>query len=41
MAVEPLDPSKKRRKDYNPQPYFFQWKTMFEEKMGWRPITRL
>jgi len=41
MAVEPLDPSKKRRKDYNPEPYFFQWKSRFEERMGWKPLTRL
>jgi len=41
FAVEPLDPSKKSRKDYNPEPYFFQWKALFEERMGWRPLTRL
>eukprot|EP00406_Dinophysis_acuminata_P071318 CAMPEP_0179257328 /NCGR_PEP_ID=MMETSP0797-20121207/24731_1 /TAXON_ID=47934 /ORGANISM="Dinophysis acuminata, Strain DAEP01" /LENGTH=102 /DNA_ID=CAMNT_0020965301 /DNA_START=75 /DNA_END=381 /DNA_ORIENTATION=- len=33
FAVEPLDPSKKRAKDYNPEPYFFQWKARFDE--GW------
>jgi len=41
FATEPLDPSKKRRKDYNPEPYYFQWKAILEEKMGWRPQTRL
>eukprot|EP00418_Pyrodinium_bahamense_P081765 CAMPEP_0179067056 /NCGR_PEP_ID=MMETSP0796-20121207/29294_1 /TAXON_ID=73915 /ORGANISM="Pyrodinium bahamense, Strain pbaha01" /LENGTH=59 /DNA_ID=CAMNT_0020764077 /DNA_START=92 /DNA_END=271 /DNA_ORIENTATION=- len=41
FAVEPLDPSKKRRRDYNPEPLFFQWKGRFEEYMGWRPQTRL
>ena len=41
MAVEPLNPRTKRQEGYNPEPYFFQWKARFEEKMGWRPLTQL
>jgi len=41
FAVEPLQPQKKTEKGYNPEPYFFQWKARFEEKMGWRPTSRI
>eukprot|EP00451_Oxyrrhis_marina_P004962 CAMPEP_0204276434 /NCGR_PEP_ID=MMETSP0468-20130131/28122_1 /ASSEMBLY_ACC=CAM_ASM_000383 /TAXON_ID=2969 /ORGANISM="Oxyrrhis marina" /LENGTH=65 /DNA_ID=CAMNT_0051253035 /DNA_START=18 /DNA_END=215 /DNA_ORIENTATION=+ len=34
LAVEPLDPRKKHKPDYNPQPYFFRWYDQFRLKTG-------
>eukprot|EP00441_Pelagodinium_beii_P031945 CAMPEP_0197628666 /NCGR_PEP_ID=MMETSP1338-20131121/6874_1 /TAXON_ID=43686 ORGANISM="Pelagodinium beii, Strain RCC1491" /NCGR_SAMPLE_ID=MMETSP1338 /ASSEMBLY_ACC=CAM_ASM_000754 /LENGTH=41 /DNA_ID= /DNA_START= /DNA_END= /DNA_ORIENTATION= len=41
MAVEPLNPKVKKVEGYNPEPYFFQWKDKFDQRMGWKPLTKL
>jgi len=33
LAVEPLDPSKKTQKDFDPEPYFFKARRNIQEKL--------
>jgi len=33
LAVEPLDPSKKTQKDYDPEPYFFKLRRNIQESL--------
>ena len=33
LAVEPLDPSKKTQKDYDPEPYFFKIRRNIQERL--------
>ncbi len=33
LAVEPLDPSKKSQKDYDPEPYFFKIRRNIQERL--------
>ncbi len=33
LAVEPLDPMKKQKPDFNPEPYFFRARRWIQEKL--------
>jgi hypothetical protein len=33
LAVEPLDPSKKTQKNYDPEPYFFRIRRNIQERL--------